>query len=66
MDETIFVLHEYGAPEHYIALEALAQRYGMKVKYREFNYLSLLKCWMRAPAQIKVLQKLFVNPQIRN
>ncbi|WP_455668800.1 glycosyltransferase [Phocaeicola sp.] len=61
MDETIFVLHEYGAPEHYIALEALAQRYGMKVKYREFNYLSLLKCWMRAPAQIKVLQKLFVN-----
>lgn len=61
MNETVFVLHEYGVPEHYIALQALAQRHGMKVKYREFNYLYLLKSWLKSPTHIKILKKLFVN-----
>lgn len=41
--KNIYVLHEYGAPTHYLALESLAERNGCQVVYHELNNLSRIK-----------------------
>ena len=38
MKGKIFILHAFGAPEHYIALEALARREGLTLVYRQLNF----------------------------
>ena len=39
----IFVIHEYGARSHYLALEALSKKFGYKVIYHELNNFSRIK-----------------------
>ena len=37
---TIYVIHEYGAKTHYLALQACAEKHGYKVEYHELNNLT--------------------------
>lgn len=41
--QTIYVLHEYGAPSHYNALVSLGKQEGFDVKFYEFSLYNLLK-----------------------
>lgn len=61
MNKTIYVLHEYGAPTHYIALEHLATKHQTKVIYREFRILLLLKSWMKHPWRLTKLRRCLIN-----
>lgn len=39
----VYVLHEYGAHTHYLALDVLAHKKGYRLKYYEFSFYNLLK-----------------------
>ena len=36
----VYILHKNGAPNHYIALDFLLEKHGIKLKHREFSILS--------------------------
>lgn len=38
MKEKIYILHAFGAPQHYIALDALARQNGLSLVYRQLNF----------------------------
>ena len=42
-DQTIYVLHEYGAASHYIALQELCKQNNINIEYRIFDPISLLR-----------------------
>lgn len=43
MNKTIYVLHEFGMPSHYLALQQLAKRHGCKVRFREMHSFRSLR-----------------------
>ena len=46
-NDIIYVLHEYGSPNHYISLVELGKQKGFKVKFRIFNPKSILRNLLR-------------------
>lgn len=42
MKGKIYILHAFGAPEHYIALDALARQNGLSIVYRQLNFKNRL------------------------
>lgn len=60
MNNHIFILHEYGSKNHYLALEVLAQKYNWRVTYLIFDIIFLFRCSIIHPSKwIFLFQNIF-------
>lgn len=55
LNPDVFVLHEFGAPTHYLALSFLLARHERRVLFRELNFLAQVRHALTNPRKIAKL-----------